>query len=312
MAGVPRLRRRVDGVLLLDKRVGMTSNGALQAVKRLFEAEKAGHTGTLDPFASGLLPLCFGDATKFAQMLLDADKSYVATVHFGIGTATGDRDGQVTANAPADFDRAAIEDMLPRFLGRIAQVPPMFSALKRDGRPYYEYARNGIELARVPRDVDVHALALDDWSPPLARISVRCGKGTYVRVLAEDLGRALGSCAHLSALRRTTTGSFAVADALSLDELAGMPPDARSAMLLPPESLLAGLPVVDVDDASATALRQGKVLATPALAAGRYRCRGPRNVLIGVVEASSGTLRGERLCRTDRAENALAPALPRD
>ncbi len=312
MAGVPRVRRRVDGVLLLDKPVGMTSNGALQAAKRLLEAEKAGHTGTLDPFASGLLPLCFGDATKFAQMLLDADKSYDATVHFGIGTSTGDHDGDVTKRAAADFDRAAIESMLPRFLGTIAQIPPMYSALKRDGRPYYEYARMGIDLARVPREAQIHSLALDDWSPPLARISVRCGKGTYVRVLAEDLGHALGSCAHLAALRRTSTGGFAVADAVTLDMLADMAADARRALLAPAESLLADMPPVDVDDATATALRQGKVVAAPSLAAGRYRCRDPRRVLVGVVEAAGGALRGHRLCRTDPAENALAPLAPRD
>lgn len=312
MAGVRRVRRRVDGVLLLDKPVGMTSNGALQVAKRLFEAEKAGHTGTLDPFASGLLPLCFGDATKFAQMLLDADKTYVATVRFGVGTSTGDCDGDVTAEAPADFDRAAIERVLPRFVGRIAQLPPMFSALKRDGRPYYEFARKGIELARVPREVHVHALALDDWSPPLARINVHCGKGTYVRVLAEDIGKALGTCAHLAALRRTATGGFAIDDAVTLDIVAATPPDARRALLAPAESLLAALPAVDVDDAAAADLRQGKVVAVPALAAGRYRCRDPRGGLVGVVEAAAGMLRGHRLCRTDPAESALAPLAPRD
>ncbi|HEY5367320.1 MAG TPA: tRNA pseudouridine(55) synthase TruB, partial [Casimicrobiaceae bacterium] len=165
-----RTRRRVDGVLLLDKPSGLTSNGALQAAKRLFDAEKAGHTGTLDPFATGLLPLCFGEATKFAQTLLDARKSYVATVHFGVRTATGDIDGDVLAQAAVGFDRAALEAILPRFRGRIAQLPPMHSALKRDGRRYYEYARKGIELERTPREVDIAELVLEAWDPPCATL----------------------------------------------------------------------------------------------------------------------------------------------
>ena len=294
-----RTRRRVDGVLLLDKPSGLTSNGALQAAKRLFDAEKAGHTGTLDPFATGLLPLCFGEATKFAQTLLDARKSYVATVHFGVRTATGDIDGDVLAQAAVAFDRAALEAALPRFRGRIAQLPPMHSALKRDGRPYYEYARRGIELERTPREVDIAELVLEAWDPPCATLRVTCSKGTYIRVLAEDLGAAMGCGAHLAALRRTATGGFALADAVTLDNLADMPRNAREALLAPVEALLATLPAIDVDVATALSLRNGQPVAASQVAPGMYRCRDPRSALIGVVESIAGTLRAKRLCRTD-------------
>jgi len=294
-----RTRRRVDGVLLLDKPSGLTSNGALQAAKRLFDAEKAGHTGTLDPFATGLLPLCFGEATKFAQTLLDAQKSYVANVHFGVRTATGDIDGDVLAQAAVVFDRAALEATLPRFRGRIAQLPPMHSALKRDGRPYYEYARRGIELERTPREVDIAELVLEAWDPPCATLRVTCSKGTYIRVLAEDLGAAMGCGAHLAALRRTATGGFALADAVTLDNLADMPRNAREALLAPVEALLATLPAIDVDVATALSLRNGQPVAASQVAPGMYRCRDPRSALIGVVESIAGTLRAKRLCRTD-------------
>jgi tRNA pseudouridine55 synthase len=296
-----RVRRRVDGVLLLDKPAGVTSNGALQAAKRLFDAEKAGHTGTLDPFATGLLPICFGEATKFAQALLDARKAYVATVHFGVRTSTGDIDGDVVAESPVELARDAIDAVLPRFRGRIAQLPPMHSALKRDGRPYYEYARKGIELARTAREVDIDELVLTEWTPPRATLRLACSKGTYVRVLAEDLGAALGCGAHLAALRRTATGGFAIGDAVTLDQLADLAADARDALLLPVEALLEGMPTLSVDAPGAAALRNGRAVAAPGQAPGRYRCRDPQQALVGVVEVEHGMLRAERLCRTDGA-----------
>ncbi len=299
MPAVRRPRRRVDGVLLLDKAAGMTSNGALQAVKRLFDAEKAGHAGTLDPFATGLLPICFGEATKFAQALLDSRKSYVATVHFGVRTSTGDVDGDVQARAAVDFSKDVVDAVLPRFRGRIAQVPPMHSALKRDGRPYYEYARKGIEIDRPARQVDIDALVLAAWHRPQATLQVTCSKGTYIRVLAEDVGAALGCGAHLSALRRTAAGGFVLADAVTLDQLADRSADARMALLLPAEALLAALPLLDVDAAAATALRNGRQVAAPGQKPGRYRCHDPQRALIGVVEVEAGALRATRLCRTD-------------
>ena len=225
-------RRRVDGVLLLDKPSGISSNAALQRAKRLYRAEKAGHTGTLDPLASGLLPLCFGEATKFAQAMLDARKEYVATVRFGIATSTGDAEGETVAEQPADFTRDDLEAALPRFIGRIMQVPPRHAALKHEGRAYYAYARAGVEIPRAPREVDVGAIEIVGWAPPAATLRIECGKGTYVRTLAEDLGGALGTCAHLAALRRTAAGAFSLAEAVTLGFLETLDEQARDALLL--------------------------------------------------------------------------------
>jgi tRNA pseudouridine55 synthase len=197
---VKKPRDLVDGVLLLDKPVGLSSNDALLKAKRVFNAKKAGHTGTLDPFATGLLPLCFGEATKFSQDLLEADKTYEATVHLGIMTTTGDTEGETVEQRDVDVTREQIEAVLARFRGPIFQVPPMYSALKRDGKALYEYAREGITLEREARPVTIHGLSLIDYSAPFLKILVTCSKGTYVRVLGEDIGAALGCGAHLSAL----------------------------------------------------------------------------------------------------------------
>ena len=217
----------MDGVLLLDKPSGVSSNAALQRARRLFAAEKAGHTGTLDPLASGLLPVCFGEATKFAQSLLDADKRYRATVRFGVATTTGDAEGEVVDRGPVDFDRAALEAALAGFVGRIRQVPPRHSALKHQGKPMYAYARAGIDVPREPREVEIRALSLVDWGPPDAIVDVACSKGTYVRTLAEDLGTALGTRAHLAALVRTGTGGFDLADAIAIDAIEALSPEDR-------------------------------------------------------------------------------------
>ena len=294
-----RARRRVDGVLLVDKPAGTTSNGALQVAKRLFAADKAGHTGTLDPFATGLLPLCFGEATKFAQTVLDASKSYVATVHFGVTTTTGDPDGDVIAEAPVAFERAAIEAALARLRGTIAQLPPMHSALKRDGRAYYDYARRGITLERAPREVVIERLALAGWQPPLATLEVTCGKGTYVRVLAEDLGAALGCGAHLAALRRIAAAGFDVRHAVTLDALAEDSREARDARLLPVASLLAGMPALPLPPHDAERLRNGQALAS-GVPEGRYRALDG-DALVGVVRVGGGLVHAERLLRTDPA-----------
>ena len=291
-------RRRVDGVLLLDKPVGLTSNAALQRAKRLYRAEKAGHTGTLDPLASGLLPLCFGDATKFAQLLLDARKEYVATVRFGIATSTGDSEGEIIAEAPACLSRADVEAVLPRFLGRIQQVPPRHSALKHEGRAYYDYTRAGLDVPRVAREVDVGAIEILDLRAPVVRLRVECGKGTYIRVLAEDLGAALGTCAHLTALRRTASGAFRIEDAVSLAALEELDPAVRDALPLPVEALVATLPRLDVDAQDARALAQGRTLTAAALAPGRYRCRAPTG-FVGTVDVTGGLIRPTRMIRTD-------------
>lgn len=298
--GARRPRRRVDGVLLLDKPVGRSSNTVLQHAKWLFAAEKAGHTGTLDPLASGLLPLCFGEATKFAQSLLDARKAYVATVRFGIATATGDAEGEIVAEKPADFSRADLERALPQFIGIIAQLPPLHSALKFQGRNYYEYARAGIAIPRVAREVDIDAIAVVDWAPPFATLHVACGKGTYIRVLAEDIGAALGSCAHLVALRRTTSGPFTVDAAVTLDALEAMDIAGRDALLLPAHAPLADLPRLDVDAATARALGEGRLAPAPAGAAGRCRCFDVGGGFVGVVDVDDAGVRAVRLVRTGR------------
>ena len=294
-----RPRRRVDGVLLLDKPAALSSNAALQRAKRLYAAEKAGHTGTLDPLATGLLPLCFGDATKFAQSLLDAAKEYIATVHFGAATATGDAEGEIVRTCDVAFSRADLEAALTRFVGPIVQTPPAFAALKYRGRAYYDYARAGIDVPRVPRPVEIAAIELIDWSPPSAVLRVACGKGTYIRVLAEDIAGALGSCAHLSALRRTVSGPFSLADAVTLEALQALDEPARDSLLLPPDAPLSGVARLDVDAATARALVAGRIGVSPPDVFGTYRCYGPQGRFLGLIEADGGALRSVRLARTD-------------
>ncbi|MBN8495105.1 MAG: tRNA pseudouridine(55) synthase TruB, partial [Burkholderiales bacterium] len=222
-AARPRIPRRpVHGVLLLDKPLGLSSNDALQQAKRLYRAEKAGHTGTLDPLATGLLPLCFGAATKFAQVSLDADKRYVATLRLGVTTRGGDAEGEVLERRPVQVDRAAIDAACARFTGRIEQVPPMQSALKHEGRALYDYARAGVEVERAPRSVTVQRIDVLDWQGDVLVLDVQCSKGTYVRTLAEDIGQALGCGATLAALRRTASGPLDLRDAATLEALAAL------------------------------------------------------------------------------------------
>ncbi len=251
----------MHGVLLLDKPAGISSNDALVQAKRLFNAEKAGHTGTLDPFATGLLPLCFGEATKFAQDLLEADKSYETTVCLGRTTTTGDTEGEVIAELPVDVTAAQIEAVLAGFRGPILQTPPMYSALKRDGKPLYEYARAGITLAREARALTIHRLEMIDYQAPLLRLRVTCSKGTYIRVLGEDIGAALGCGGHLRALRRTGVGSLVLDDAVTLDRLAEAAQQGRIELLAPVDALLASFPVVCLDDALAARFLHGQRLS---------------------------------------------------
>ncbi len=255
-----RVRRAVDGVLFLDKPQGMSSNAALQAARRLLDAAKAGHTGTLDPMATGLLPLAFGEATKFSQRLLDADKGYEATIRFGIETDTGDAEGQVIAEKPVEVTSAAIGAALASFVGEIEQVPPMYSALKRDGKPLYEYARAGIELERAARRVRIDTLDLLASGPDWLRVQVACSKGTYIRSLAIDLGRVLGCGAHLSALRRTRIGPFGLDRAVTLDALEQANAEGRDALLAPADVFAGDLPRVELDADHAQAILQGREL----------------------------------------------------
>jgi tRNA pseudouridine55 synthase len=290
----PLPRRRVDGVLLLDKSVGLSSNATLQQAKRLYRAEKAGHTGTLDPLASGLLPICFGEATKFAHMLLDADKSYVATIRLGVTTTTGDAEGDVLERRDVSATRQMIDEVLPRFIGRIMQVPPRYSALKYQGRNYYEYAREGVEIPRPAREVVVWAMTLDAWAPPDIGLMIRCGKGTYVRVLAEEIGSALGCGAHLAALRRIGTGGLALDASCTLETLAGKSEAERDAQLLPSDTLVAPLPRIDLEAVEATRFAQGQALARAALPDATYRVYSA-DVFAGIARAVDGTLRPRRL-----------------
>jgi tRNA pseudouridine55 synthase len=291
-------RRRVDGVLLLDKAIGITSNTALMRAKRLFNAEKAGHTGTLDPLASGLLPICFGEATKFSQFLLDAVKGYRATIRFGVTTTTQDVEGDVVATRAVAIDRAAIEAVLVKFTGRIRQIPPAFSALKHRGRPHYEYARAGIDVPRPPRDVHILSLTLAEWSPPIAVVDVECSKGTYVRTLAADIGETLGCGAHLAGLRRVAAGGFSVQDAVTLDDIESLSIDARDRALLPVDAMLRALPMIRVDAAGAMHLRQGRAVAQAASADALMRAYDSENMLVGVVRAEAGSLVPVRLVST--------------
>jgi len=239
-----RPRRALHGVLLLDKPIGWTSNDALQKVKGMLRAHKGGHTGTLDPLATGLLPLCFGAATKFSQASLDADKRYTATLRLGQRTSTGDREGEVVETKPVAVDRSAIEAACARFTGEIDQTPPMHSALKHEGKALYDYARAGIEIERTARRVTVHAIDIVAWQDAELVLDVRCSKGTYIRTLAEDIGATLGCGAHLAALRRTGSGALDVADAITLETLQALDEAGREARLLPAEVLLAGWPAV--------------------------------------------------------------------
>jgi tRNA pseudouridine55 synthase len=292
------VRRPLDGVLLLDKGLGLSSNHALQAARRLYQAEKAGHTGTLDPLATGLLPLCFGEATKFSGELLNADKRYVGTLQLGVTTDTADGEGRVLERRPVKAGRAEVEALLATFLGEIDQVPPMYSALKRDGKPLYEYARAGIELERAPRRVTIYELRLLDWADDKTRGSfeVRCSKGTYVRTLAADIGERLGCGAHLAALRRTGIGELDVAQAHSLAALEELGAEARDALLLPPDSLLAGLAEARLDAADAARMRHGQAVRWEGEEGSRLRVYDPEHGFIGVCrQAADGWLQALRL-----------------
>lgn len=248
-------RRPVHGVLLLDKPLGLSSNQALQKAKWLLRAEKAGHTGTLDPLATGVLPLCFGAATKFSQQHLEADKTYETTVRLGLKTLTGDAEGEVIQTREVSCTPGEVVEVLDRFMGPIRQVPPMHSALKKDGKALYEYAREGETVEREARNVVIHDLELLDMQlqgdAPFLRLRVRCSKGTYIRTLGEDIAEALGCGGHLSALRRVVTGPFEVSQCVSLQELEAMDETGRLAALQSVEVLLPGFTQVHLDGENA-------------------------------------------------------------
>ena len=299
----PRIARRaLDGVLLLDKPIGLSSNDALIRAKRLYLAKKAGHTGTLDPLASGLLPLCFGEATKFSQDLLEADKTYEATMRLGVRTTTGDAEGEAAETRDVSCDEAAVIDAMARFRGDIVQIPPMYSALKRDGKPLYEYARAGQVVEREGRQVTIHVLDLIACALPDVTFRVTCSKGTYVRTLAEDIGEALGCGAHLVALRRTGVGALTLEHAVTLDALSDTTEPARDAWLQPVDALLSTFPEVQLDAEAARRFLHGQRLRLDELAISqdvlkqspRMRVYGEGR-LLGVAKAGDGVLAPERL-----------------
>jgi tRNA pseudouridine55 synthase len=286
----------IDGALLLDKPVGLSSNAALQKTKRIYEAAKAGHAGTLDPLASGLLLVLFGEATKFAGPLLDADKEYLATVKLGERTATGDAEGEVLETNEVRIARPQVLGVLERFRGEIDQIPPMHSALKHEGTPLYRLARRGQEVERAPRRVRISELQLVRLEGASLDLRVVCSKGTYIRVLAEDIGEALGTGAHLSALRRTASGRFRVEQATSLEVLQEISTEQRSQRLLPLPALLEGLPRAELGAAEEARLRQGQALKISGLHQGLCAVVRPDGAVIGLGAADGeGSLRPLRL-----------------
>jgi tRNA pseudouridine55 synthase len=261
------LGRNVNGVLLLDKPVGMTSNEALQRVKRLYGARKAGHTGSLDPLATGLLPLCLGEATKVSAFLLDADKRYQVRARLGVITRTADAEGEIIATAPWEgVEEACIRALLPRFTGEIEQLPPMYSAVKHKGERLYNLARQGIEVEREPRRITIYRLELTEWAPPELSLDVHCSKGTYVRTLAEDLGNAAGCGAHVSGLRRTGVGPYGADGLVTMVQVEAAAQEGYpvlDALLLPMQSALAHWPELRVSDDAAYYMKQGQPVLVP-------------------------------------------------
>jgi tRNA pseudouridine55 synthase len=320
---VRRPRRALHGVLLLDKPLGWSSNDALVKVRGLMRAAKAGHTGTLDPLASGLLPICFGAATKFAQVALDADKRYRATLGLGRRTSTGDLEGEVVDERALAFTRAQLEAACAALTGTIEQLPPMHSALKHRGRALYDYARAGVEVARAPRRVKIHRIDIVHWQDAELVIDVSCSKGTYIRTLAEDLGERLGCGAHLAALRRTGSGALEVADAITIEQLAALDGPARDARLLPPDMLLAGWPAVELPDDEAGRFLCGLRRRVALADAGAVRVYGPlptdlaadlppphpARAFLGSAHITAGELIADRLLSPQEVRAALqAPA----
>jgi tRNA pseudouridine55 synthase len=285
-----RIYRQIDGVLLFDKPLELSSNDALQKVRRLFQAEKAGHTGTLDPLATGLLPICFGEATKFSNALLDADKTYRALLRLGQTTTTGDAEGEITAEHPVEVQQSDVEAILSRFRGEIKQLPPMHSALKHQGKPLYEYIRKGETIERELRSVVIHELMLNSFSGSEMDITVRCSKGTYIRTLAEDIGIALGCGAHLIGLRRTGIAHCDLKDSYNWRQLEAMTAAERDACILSLESLMPDVPMLQLDAVQIKRLAQGQRLGLDTgLPDGKIRLHGPQG-FIGV-----GILQGRRL-----------------
>ncbi len=292
-----RPKKNINGILLLDKPLGFSSNQALQKIKWLLQAAKAGHTGTLDPLATGLLPLCFGEATKFAHYLTEADKNYIATLKLGATTTTGDAEGEVLTTSPVNVSSIEFEKACQQFVGAISQTPPMYSALKHEGKALYEYARAGVEIERAARLVTIHSIEVNAFAGDEAVISVTCSKGTYIRTLAEDIGKKLGCGAHLIGLRRTATANYDISQAITLAQFEAMNDEQRLAALAPPDSAVAYLPSVTLDSDGVFYLRQGQpVWRSGAIPSGLLRLYDEQQVFLGLGELQSdGKIAPKRL-----------------
>lgn len=291
----------VDGILLYDKGVGLSSNRALQQVKRLLNARKAGHTGSLDPLASGLLPICFGEATKLSQYLLDSDKRYLTTFKFGETTATADCEGEVVERRPVDFSLQQLKQALDKYSGVIEQVPPMYSALKQDGQPLYKLARQGIEVERKPRIVEIFDLQLVSFDGQSVELDVHCSKGFYIRSLAVDLGVELGCGAHVTKLRRTFVGKFNIEDAIAIDDLSAMDNQQQLDQLLPLDAGIDSMQSAMLSDDASYYFCQGQEVRTAdAVEEGLVRVYLPDGDFIGIGLALSGRrIRPKRLLNTN-------------
>ena len=298
MVQFKRPKRTVDGVLFLDKPTGVSSNHALQVAKRTLRAAKAGHTGTLDPLASGLLPLTFGQATKFSHLLLNADKVYETRLQFGIETTTGDAEGSILSQQSVCLEEAKILDALTAFRGEIEQIPPMHSALKHAGRPLYEYAREGIELEREVRHVKILELTPLEIGPDFCQLRVHCSKGTYIRTLGIDIGRTLGCGAHLTQLRRTGIGEFNLSNAITLETLEKASfPEGTDALLSPVDTLVQHFPALKLNALDAEWIRQGRVIASTLPHPGIIRLYDAQNNFMGLGENTPNVgVRPVRLC----------------
>jgi tRNA pseudouridine55 synthase len=300
----------IDGVLLLDKPLGISSNVALQRVRRLYAWSKAGHTGTLDPLATGLLPICLGEATKFSHSLLDADKSYEASIRLGSISSTGDAEGAIEPYGQPDFTATQLRKVLDSFTGAIDQIPPMHSALKKDGKPLYSYARAGETVARLPRKVIIKTLQYVDYKDYTLNISVGCSKGTYIRVLAEDIGNALGCGGYLLALRRTGIRDLMLGDAIGLDKLSEMDDTSRAGHLLPVDRLVDVLPAVYLGRDASQRVANGLAVADTSSPAGLVRLYDSTGAFMGVGEShSDGRLVPKRLVSNSNASKIKRLAL---
>lgn len=295
MTFVSRVRNVVDGVLLLNKPRGLSSQQAVSKVKRLFAARKAGHTGTLDPMADGLLPIGLGEATKFSQFVLDSDKGYLATLQLGVTTNTGDAEGDIIQELPVAVSGEEIDVVLRGLTGPQTQTPPMYSAVKIDGKPLYAYAREGVVMERKSRFIRIDQIHLIDFKYNFVKIRVLCSKGTYIRVLAEDIGAALGCGAHLTALTRERAGTFKLANAVSIIELEAMDMQQRLARLLLPDMFASGLPRLDIEAGAQQQIISGQMVGLPEITPGQYRLYGVAGTFIGIGIVAAGELRARRL-----------------